>query len=333
MKRVVILLAVLLSICVTTGCSDSSGKAEAKETRTIRISLCVWPGFAHAFIAERKGFFEKNEVDVELVLVKEQIDSAQSYKNGEVDGIFTLVPDVIIANSENIPTKIVYISDYSDTGDVIIGRAEYDSLADLKNKTVSFEGLNTFSHMFVLKAAEKDGLKEGDVKFADVKAQQVLDALEAGRIDAGHTWEPTKSRALKKGYKILAKAGDVPGIITDVLAFNSEIIKERPEQIQAIVKSLLEAHDFVRSNRVEAIEIMAAAEAMTAEEMAEGLDAVHQPDLQENLAAMQETDDLTSLHRSGEYIGRFFLNRGQLSQEPNVSEMIEPRFINKLAGK
>ena len=203
MKRVAVLLAVALSICITTSCSNSTGKAEAKEDKTIRISLCIWPGHAHAFVAERKGLFERNKVDVELVLVKEQIDSLQPYKNGEVDGIFTLVPDVIIANSENIPTKIVYISDHSDTGDVITGRAGYNSLADLKNRTVSFEGL----------------------------------------------------------------------------------------------------------------------------------DAVDQPNLMENAEAMQKTDGSTSLHRSGEYIGRFFLNRGQLSQEPNMDEMIEPRFINKLAGK
>jgi len=329
MKAGVIFLTVLL-ICTVTGCSDNTQRAEADAP--VSISLCIWPGFAHAFIAQEKGLFAQNNVEVELVLVDEQIDSSEKYRHGEVDGIFTLVPDVVMLNAENIPSKIVYVSDYSDTGDVIVGGSAFGSLADLKGKTVSFEGLNTFSHVFVIKALEKAGLKEHEVKFANVKAQQVLTALDEGRIDAGHTWEPTKSRALGKGYRTLASAGEVPGVITDVLVFNAKIIEERPEQIQAIVKSLLEARDFVNAHRAEALEIMATAEKMTPAEMAYGLAGVHQPDLQDNVQAMQKSEKLTSLHSSGAYLGQFFLNRGQLSQKPDIGGMIEPRFINALAG-
>ncbi len=330
MKRIIIFLSILLLICVVTGCADKAEKA--KKDGPIRIAMNVWPGYAHVFIAQEKGFFKENNVDVELILAKEAVDSLEIYKNGGTDGILTIVPDVIMLNAERIPTKIVYVADYSDAGDVIVGRGEYNSLADLKGKTVSFEGLNTFSHMFVIKALENAGLEELDVKFANIKAHKVLIALEQGEIDAGHTWNPTKSKALKAGYKVLGKAGDTPGVITDVLAFNSKIIKERPEKIWAIVKSMLEARDFVYTNRVEAIAIMAKAEGMTEEEMADGIDGVHQPDLKENVEAMKKTEKLTSLYYIGEYAAGFFLNRGQLSQKPNLDEIIEPRFINELAG-
>jgi len=303
-----------------------------KKDGPIRIAMNVWPGYAHVFIAQEKGFFKENNVDVELILAKEVIDSLEIYKNGGTDGILTIVPDVIMLNAERIPTKIVYVADYSDAGDVIVGRGEYNSLADLKGKTVSYEGFNTFSHMFVIKALENAGLEELDVKFANIKAHKVLIALEQGEIDAGHTWNPTKSQALKAGYKVLSKAEDTPGVITDVLAFNSKIIKERPEKIRAIVKSMLEARDFVYTNRAEAIAIMAKAEGMTEEEMADGVDGVYHPDLKKNVEAMKKTEELTSIYHSGEYIARFFLNRGQLSQLPDLSEMIEPKFINELAG-
>ncbi len=330
MKRIIIFLSILLLICVVTGCADKAEKA--KDDGPIKIGVLVWPGYAHAFIAEKKGIFEKNGVNVELVLKKGISDLLETYKNGEIDGILILVPDVIMFNAEGLPTKIVCVIDYSDTGDVIIGRAEYNSLADLKGKTVSFEGVNTFSHMFVLKALENVELNETDVRFKNVSAQGFLKAMEEGRIDAGHVWNPTKSQALKAGYKILGKAGDTPSVLTDILAFNSKIIKEKPKKIRAIVKSMLEARDFVYTNRAEAIAIMAKAEGMTEEEMADGVDGVRHPDLKENVEAMKKTEELTSIYHSGEYIARFFLNRGQLSQLPDLSEMIEPRFINELAG-
>ncbi len=325
MKKIMLLLAVLAIIFTVAGCS----KTEKKQA--IKISINIWPGYAHAFIAQEKGVFEKNGVEVELVLKKQITESTQLYRDVEVDGVFTLVPDVVMFNSEGIRTKIIYVADYSDTGDVIIGRPEYSSLADLKDKIVSFEGVNTFSHMFVLKALEKAGLRESDVRFENIPAHDVLAALEEGRIDAGHTWEPTKSQALRKGYKILGKAGDVPGIITDVLAFNSKIIKERPTDIQRIAKSILEARDFLYTNRAEAIAIMAKAENMTEEEMADGVDGVRHPDLKENVEAMKKTEKSTSIYYIGEYVAGFFLNRGQLSQKPNLDEIIEPRFINELA--
>ncbi len=333
------ILLFVLSIVILTGMGwyawssfKQLDKFESQKDGPIRIAVNVWPGYAHVFIAQEKGFFKKNNVDVELILTKEVIDSLEIYKNGEADGILTIVPDVIMLNAERIPTKIVYVADYSDTGDVIVGRGEYNSLADLKGKMVSFEGFNTFSHMFVLKALENVGLNETDVRFKNVPAPDVLTSLEEGRIDAGHTWNPTKSRALKEGYKVLGRAGDVPGIITDVLAFSFKIVKERPAEIQTIVKSMLEAREFVYTNRAEAIAIMAKAENMTEEEMGDGVDGVRQPDLRANVEVMKKTEKMTSIYYSGEYVAAFFLNRGQLSQMPNLDEIIEPRFINELAG-
>lgn len=322
MRKTIFLCAFLLIMILISGCAK-------KELRQIKISINVWPGYAHAFIAKEKGFFKKNNVDVELMLKKNITESAELYKNGEVDGFFDVLADVIMLNSEGITTKVVYVSDYSDAGDVIIGRTEVKSIAGLKNRVVSFEGVNTFSHIFVLKTLEKAGLKEADVKFENIPALDVLTALEQRRIDAGHTWEPVTSQALKKGYKRLAKAGDIPGVISDVLAFNAKIIKERPDDIKRIIKSLVEAKAYVFSNKDEAMKIMAKAEDMSVEEMEGGFNDVRHLDLKENVEAMGKKAAV-SLHNFGEGIADFYFKRGQLSKMPNIDEVIEPRFVNEL---
>ena len=95
--------------------------------------------------------------------------------------------------------------------------------------------------MFVLKALELSGLKEGDVEFVNVPAQNVTRALEHGDIESGHSYQPYTTEALKKGYKTLFTAGTVPGLITDVLVFRSSIVEQRPKDIEAIIKSIVEA--------------------------------------------------------------------------------------------
>jgi NitT/TauT family transport system substrate-binding protein len=304
-----------------------------EDKKSLKIAINTWPGYAHAFIAKEKGIFRKNNVDVELVLKKDITESTQLFLDNEVDGFFNVFPDIIMMNAQGIHAKVVYVADYSDTGDVIIGKPKFRFLADLKGRKVSFEGINTFSHIFVLKSLEKVGLKESEVQFEIIPAMDVLNSLEKGRIDAGHTWEPITSQALQKGFKILAKAGDIPGIITDVLAFNAKVVKERPDDIQEIVKSILEARDFIYSNRDEALEIMSRAEGMSKEEMGKGIDGVRQLDLKENIKEMQKSEEMISLYGSGKMIIDFYLSRGQLSQLPDLDEIIEPKFVMQLGEK
>lgn len=297
---------------------------------TIKIGINVWPGYSHAFIAQEMGFFEKNNVDVELILDKEYSETQNLYLNGKVDGVFEVFSDSIFHNFEGVDTKIVYVADYSTSGDVIVGIG--NSLSELKGKKIGVEGFNSFSHIFVLKALENAGLTEKDVEFVSVPAHNVLLYLEDGKIHAGHTWEPTKSNAIKKNYKVLAEAGEIPGIITDVLAFNKKIIQERPEDIKSIVKSILEARDFIQTNRDEAISIMAEQTGMSFEEMEKGVMGVYHPNLEENVNTMVNSEDSTSLLTTGRFIANFYWERGQINKIPDFDEMIEPTFIMQIAA-
>jgi len=301
---------------------------ENSQDEPLKIAINVWPGYSHAFIAEEMGLFEKNNVEVELILKEEYSDAQQVYIDGDSDGIFEVFSDTIFHNFNDIETKIVYVADYSASGDVIIGTG--NSLSEMKGKKIGVEGFNSFSHIFVLKALENVGLLESDVEFVNVPAHDVLRSLEAGEISAGHTWEPTKSKAIDKNYKILAEAGDVPGIITDVLSFNTKVMEQRPDDIQAVVKSLLEAHDFIVQNREEAIRIMSTATDMNPDEMDEGINGVYHLSLEDNLNAMKMSSEPTSLYNNGAFIAKFYWERGQINEIPDFDEIIEPKFVMQL---
>lgn len=329
MRKIAALFLFIALTLAATGCA----KQAVKERPPIKIAINQWAGYAHAFLAQEKGFFKKNGVNVELLFKKTTPDSMELFTSGEVSGCFDTIADIVLINSRGISAKVVCVLDYSGGGDVIIARPEIKSLSGLKDKTVSFEGVNTFSHLFVLKSLEKAALSEADLRFADINASGVLQALKDGRIDAGHTWEPTKSQALKEGYRILADAGDIPGIIIDVLAFNTEIIQERPDDIKRIIKSLFEARDYLKKDPVESIKIMARKMDMTEEEMKIGLEGIDQPDLKENLSLTTTTTTTTtipSLYITAKMIIDFYLSRGQLSVIPEPGDIIEPKFIKEL---
>lgn len=332
MRKTISGLAILIIIGFTAGCYQE----KIEEKKTIRIGIDVFPGWGHMFIAQEKGFFKKNGVEIEIVLNEDYLTIQDQFANGELDGAFMVYTDALYANGQGVATKVVYISDHSIKGDVIASKPEFTSLKDLKGKTISVEGINSFSHVFVLAVLEKSGLKETDIFFKNIGAQEVVGALERGEIDAGHTYGRGKAEAKEKGYVYLAYAGDVPGIITDVLAFNAKTVEMRPEEIKAIVKSLFEAKRFQKANREEALAIIAKAIKDTPESVAAGVDAVDYLYLEENAHAMieeekEEGQEALSLIESGKLITDFYLKRGQLSQVPNFDEIIEPRFVNELS--
>jgi len=293
----------------------------------IKIAINEWPGYAHAFIAQEKGFFEKNGVNVELVFDTSYTASQQRYINGEVNGVFEVLPDTMFRNTQGLPSKVVYLMDYSESGDVFVGSV--NSVDELKGQTIGVEGINTFSHIFALKTIEMYGMTEGDVLFEIVLAQDVVKKLDDGTIQAGHTWEPTKSEAIEKGYNVIANAGDFPYLVTDVLVFDQNIIDKRPDDIQKIVQSMFEAQEFQKTNTDEAVRIMAEAENVDPKAMLAGLEAIFMTDLDENFKVMNPSNDPT-LKNAIDVIAKFYLERGQISYQPTFDELIESKFVNHL---
>lgn len=334
MSKTKYFLVLLLAMVFIAGCAQEN----IEEKKPIKIGVDVFPGWGHIFIAQKKGFFKKNGVDVEVVLKEDYLTIQDQLAKNELDGAFMVYTDVIYAIDQGIDVRVVYISDQSIFGDVIVARPDLATVEDLEGKTISVEGINSFSHVFVLSVLKKHGLSDGDFFIKSIGAQEVVDALDRGDIDAGHTYGHGKIIAKEKGYVCLAYAGDVKGMITDILAFYEKTIKMRPDDIQAIVKSLFEAQRFQETNRVEALEIIAKAIKSTPESIGVGIDAVKYLDEKENAWSMyeeieEESEEEHSLIESGKIIADFYLKRGQLSSIPDFNEIIEPRFVNELAAE
>jgi len=304
--------------------------AQTLNEKPIRLALTLWvPNFL-AYIAQEKGYFEKNNVDVNSTLIQDYADAIKDYSNREYDGMFVVHSDAIIQDSEGIDTKVVYNIDTSYDADAIIGIV--DNLTEVKGKKLGVEGINSFSHLFVLKSLENIGLDEGDVEFVSILGQNVPDALTNGEIVAGHVYEPFVSEGVKKGFKILSTGANIPGTITNVLAFHSDIVEQRPQDIQNIIKSLIEAKEDYDKNMEQDIEIMSLKSGLSKEKIFEGLNNVKFLDLDYNtqFSMNEKLNETTSLYDSEDSIVKFYTERGVISEYPNMEDIIEPKFVNEL---
>lgn len=289
------------------------------------IGMDNWIGYAPIYVANEK-FFKENNVDVRLVIThQDYTQTLGRYANNTISGMAVVFSDLVYENQQGTPVKIIYAADYSGSADSLIGN--YSTVKELKGKTIGIEGVNTFSHIFVLKLLEKNGLSEKDVRFSVVPHSKTLEALKKGEIQAGHIWGQTRTDALNSGYRVIATANDVPGLITDVLVINPEIIEKRPDEVQRLVYSIIEARNFMDTNRTESIKMISKTLGITETEAENQLLGIHLLTPKESLDYMTNKNMTSSLYHTGSEISKYYVERGQLNSEPNLDELIDSSFI------
>ena len=131
-RKMVTVVSVLLVSVVIVGCS--SEQADVLTNDPITISMHLWPGYAHSFIAQEQGFFEDEGLDVELKLIESIPDNIANFLNGRADSAFGLQSDAMLLAARGFELKIIYIADFSNGGDVIVSELDIESVAGLKEK-------------------------------------------------------------------------------------------------------------------------------------------------------------------------------------------------------
>jgi NitT/TauT family transport system substrate-binding protein len=324
-------LLLIFNILIMLLFSNSYTIVNAQNTKIpIKLGITLWvPNFL-AYIAQEKGYFKKNNVEVNMTLLQNYNNVINNYSNGEFDGIFTVYSDAIIQHSTGIDTKVVYNVDSSFKADAIVGKG--NNLSDVKGKKIGVDGINSFSHFFVLKSLENAGLEEGDVQFVNVPAQNTTQALQKDQIFAGHTYAPFLSDALKKGYKILSTGATIPGIITNVMAFHSSIVEQRPQDLQNIIRSMDEAKADYDKNKGQDVAIMSLKSGLSKAEIIEGMENAKIFDLNYNhqTSMNKNLNQTSSLYISGNYIAKFYAERGVISEYPNIDEIVDSKFVDAL---
>ena len=235
-----------------------SGSAFGAEP--VKLGMSTWLGYAPLYLAKEKGFFQKQGVEVEVVVIESPADRRAAFAAGKIQGMATTVDThVMTAAAENpIPLKQVLAMDDSHGGDGMVAKKEIRSIQDLKGKTVAAQLGAGASYFWLNYVLAQNGMKLSDLKTVDMKAGDAGAAFVAGKIDAAVTWEPWLSRAKETAFGwVLLSSDQTPGIIVDSLAFKPEFIKNKKNDVKKIVAAWNEAVQFAAQNPKEADAIMA----------------------------------------------------------------------------
>ncbi|MFS0594747.1 ABC transporter substrate-binding protein [Cytobacillus horneckiae] len=328
MKKWIVMLCTFALVITLAACGgeQSSGSGSDKKKEPLKVTLPTWTGYGPLFLAKEKGFFEENGIDVELSIVEGLGERKQALASGNIDGMATALDVQVSLAASDIPLNVVWILDDSYGGDGILVKEDIAGVEDLKGKTMAFE-VGSTSHMLALTALKNGGLTEKDVEVVPMSAGDAGAAFAAGKVDAAVTWEPWLSNGTEGDGKVLLTTKDLPGIIVDTVSFREDVIKERPDDIEAFVKAMGQAMDFWMENEDEANEIMAKGLKIDTEEFVATAEGLKFFTSDENKEAFGTEDSKGAIYQSTEEAIKFYLEQEIIDKEPKAEDIINASFL------
>lgn len=213
------------------------------ENATLRVGLNPWIGNGLFYIAQEKGFFDREKITVELIKYNEGSVAKQLLGSNKIDMIPTTPETPLVLANAGIAIKVIGILNNSEGADGIVATQEIQTIKDLKDKNVAFETASS-SHLLLSLLLQKNGLTLEDIHPTNLSSTDSGAAFIAGKVDAAVTWEPWLSNATKrKGGHILATSSDV-ALFPDFYIFRADTVKQKPEAIKAMLRALFAAVDF-----------------------------------------------------------------------------------------
>ena len=253
----VIKTIILLNILLLAACSKNKNPE-------ITIAINPWPGYEFLYLAEQKGFFKEEGLNISLVQVGSLSDAQRAYMNGFVDGMASTIIEVVQAQAMGSkPLAIVLIADYSDGGDVILSRKGYTDMQSLKGKTIGCE-VSSLGIFVLQRALAKVGMSMSDVNVINVEQGDGKEFLDNGKIDAFVSYAPYSLEILASpNYHKIFTSAEIPNEIIDTVSIAKDILNESPELIEKLHRAWDKAIAYFESNKEESIKLMAEREGVS----------------------------------------------------------------------
>jgi NitT/TauT family transport system substrate-binding protein len=311
-----------LSYCLLFACHASS-PTEFKRP-SLKVQFTSFIGEYPGIIAQEKGFFKAQGVDVELINKRYTQLERANFSAGKYDGITVSLGSFIILSATNPDIQGVLVIDESTGADVVVAQPQIKTVADLKGKKLG-ANLGGFSELFVTEMLKSFNFTSDDVKLVKLDALEIPQGLKNNVIQAGHTWQPHLSEAIKLGGHILFTSKQTPGLILDLIVFRGETIRDRPEDVRAFVRGWLQAASYWRANVQEGNEIISKALKIPRNTLS--LEGVNLTDLGENQKLYQSSNP-NSIYKTAQIYADFFIRSGNVTRIPELKSLFNSSFLN-----
>jgi NitT/TauT family transport system substrate-binding protein len=265
MRRIGTLLWFLL---VALGMCAGHAAAQALEKSKITIAVGGKPllYYLPLTIAERRGYFKDEKLDVDIVDFPGGARALQAMVGGSADIVSGAYEHTINMQAKGINiTGIVLQGRYSG---IVLGVhknkiAQYKSPKDLKGWKIGVTAPGSSTNMFVSNLLAKEGLKPDAVSIIGVGATAgAVAAMRKGEVDAISNLDPVIARLEASGHIVVVADTRTAKGMKEVYGGDyhagciyapADWLKKNPHTAQAVVNAMVRAVRWLQKARPEEI--------------------------------------------------------------------------------
>ena len=208
--------------------------------------------YLHMLVAQKKGFFQREGLDVDLILARANIAIA-ALMSGDIQ-YSGAQGSAIRAAIKGMPLKVILFTSQKQLHWLVV-RPELHRVEDLRGKTIGVSSFGSEVDTMVLEIMKHSGL-EPDRDFKRVNIGDTafrLNALRQRLIDATLLSVPQNIMARREGFGIILEAYNIIELPGTGLATTEQRIRERPDEVRKVIRSLLKSVAYIKENREEAV--------------------------------------------------------------------------------
>jgi NitT/TauT family transport system substrate-binding protein len=287
----------IASLVLTIACSQqpnpNASNTSAPQSQPIVSATNNWVGYSGHHVAVGKNFFTEQGLQVQDQFFQSASEEITAFLAGKVDVAWFTSGDTIQMVAKDPSIKIVYLVDYSNGSDGILGRG-VQSPQDAKGKTIARENI-LFEKILLQAYLQKAGLTESDVSIKDLAASDAATAFAAKQVDMAVTYEPYLTNAAKQGGGEVVFSTKDKNLIADVVVVRDRFIQSRKADLQAYFKAVDQAVDLLNANDPEALRIAGAKLGISGDEVKQQLTGAKLFDLDQNKTIAFDKNNPNSL--------------------------------------
>ncbi|MER6263429.1 aliphatic sulfonate ABC transporter substrate-binding protein [Streptomyces sp. NPDC059688] len=288
---------------------------------------------ATALVGVQKGIFQKElgATEVEPATFNAGPSEIEALNSGSID-IGWIGPSPAINGFTKSGGKSLKIIGGSASGGVklVVNPKKIKTLKDVEGKRIATPQLGNTQDVAFLNWAAEQGWKvdaqsgKGDVTVVRTDNKITPDAYKSGSVDGAWVPEPTASKLVAEGGKVLLDESslwpDKKFVITNIIV-RQAFLKEHPKAVEAVLKASVETNKWINANPDEA---KAAANKQLESDSGKALPA---DVLDPAWKSIRFTDDplASTLHTEADHAVK-----AGLLEKPNLNGIYDLTLLNKV---
>ncbi len=200
----------------------------------LTVGMNPWVGYDPLVLARDRGLTDAKQLRVvELASASETL---RHLRNGLLDAATLTLDETLRLAESGVAVRIVAVLDESTGGDAVLAAPRITSPAQLKGEFIAVED-SAVGALLLQRMLQKAGLTRADVRVTNVEVARHLQALQSGQAAAAVSYEPLAGAIEAAGFRRIFDSRELPGEILDLLVVRAEVLEQRPEAVDALLRA------------------------------------------------------------------------------------------------